>query len=118
MNIRTLRRFSALLLTLAALLSLLALSSCGKDKKEEPLGLVVVYMGPAVTDTTHVFSADEFSVLASYADGTDEYVSDFEFEQVGLEQGYYIFRVAYNGCETEAYVHCDVPIFPSDINPD
>ena len=105
---------AALLILLSATLAV----SCGKDKGKEPIGLIVVYTGPDVYDTQHVFSADEFTVLASYEDGTDEYVHDFEFEQTGLEQGYYIFHVAYNGCETEAYVRCDVPIYPSQLNPE
>ena len=112
-------RFAAGLLILALLLSLPVLfSSCGKDKKETPLGLVVVYMGEDVYETDHVFSPDDFTVLASYADGRDEYVHDFEFEQTGLEQGFYIFRIAYCGCETEAYVRCSVPVYPSDLNPE
>ncbi|GEM_PF-1296863 len=117
---RILTRAAALL---AALLLILAFPSCGKDKEESahkgetPIGLIVVYNGPEVTDTRHVFSPDEFSVLASYEDGTDEYIHDYEFEQVGLDRGFYILRVAYNGYETEAYVRCNVAIYPSQLNP-
>ena len=113
-----LRRAAAFL---AALLLLPAFPSCVKDKEnhrgETPIGLIVMYNGPEVTDTRHVFSPDEFSVLASYEDGTDEYVDGFELEQVGLDRGYYILRVSYNGYETEAYVRCHVAIYPSELNP-
>lgn len=105
--------------TLSLLLALLlfcsccvCLSSC-KDKKT-PIGLVVVYNGPDVTVTDKEFSAGEFLVLASYDDGTDEYVQDFEFEMIGLKQGYYVFTFTCRGYETEAYVRCHVPIYPSE----
>ena len=105
-------------LMLALILMLLPFAvSCGKEKVKEPIGLIVVYTGPDVTDTRHTFTNDDFSVLASYEDGTDEYVHDYTFEVTGLEAGYYVLNFTYNGCETEAYVRCHVPIYPSDLNP-
>ena len=109
-NSRLLSLLLAFLLLFSACVSL---SSCGGDKKT-PIGLVVVYNGPDVTVTDKEFSANEFLVLASYEDGTDEYVTDFEFEKTGLTQGYYIFTFTCRGYETEAYVRCQVPIYPSD----
>ena len=107
---------AALLLALIFLLLPLT-ASCGKDKVKEPIGLIVVYTGPEIYDTQHVFTSDDFSVLASYEDGSDEYVHDYTFEVTGLEAGYYVLNFSYNGCETEAYVRCHVPIYPSDLNP-
>jgi len=115
MHRRTTR--AAALLTALILLLLPVTASCGKEKAKEPIGLVVVYTGPDVTDTRHTFTNDDFSVLASYEDGSDEYVHDYTFEVTGLEAGYYILNFTYNGYETEAYVRCQVPIYPSDLNP-
>ena len=112
-NSRLLRPAGLCLLALAALL---LICSCGKDKedKETPVGLIAVYNGPEITVTDHVFDRSDFTVLVSYADGRDVFVSDFEFEQLRMSQGYYIFRFAYHGFEQEAYVKCNAPIFPSD----
>ena len=108
---------AALLALLVLALSVFALASCGKDDEEVPIGLVVTYTGPDVTTTDHVFSHDDFSVIASFADGHDEYPDDFEFEQTGLEAGYYILNFTCRGAETEVYVRCHVPVFPSDMTP-
>ena len=111
------RRAAALLSALlAALLLLCALPACGKDK-EVPIGLIVAYNGPEVTTTDHVFEKSDFTVIASYEDGHDEYPSDFEFEQVGLDSGYYVLRFSYDGFETESYVRCNVAVYPSDMEP-
>ena len=98
----------------AALLLLLPFSLAGCEKEKVPINLYVVYQGPEVTTTDKVFKAEEFLVLASYEDGTDEYVHDFEFEQKGLKEGFYIFTFSCRGYETEEYVRCHVPVFPSD----
>ena len=111
-----LRAAVSLLLALTFLVLPFAVS-CGKEKPKEPVGLIVVYTGPDVYDTVHTFTKDDFSVLASYEDGTDEYVHDYTFEMTGLDAGFYLFKFAYNGYETEAYVRCHVPIYPSEMNP-
>ena len=111
------RLLSVLLVLLLSALLGTSFASCGKDDEEVPVGLVVIYLGPDVTTTDHVFTHGDFSVLASYADGHDEYPDDFEFEQTGLEAGYYVFTFKCRGAETEAYVRCNVPVFPSDLNP-
>lgn len=110
-----LRRRLAVLVLAAALLcsSLLLLASCGKDK-EVPLGIIPVYIGPDVYTTDHEFKKEDFQLIASYADGRDEYPEDFEFEMTGLESGYYCFMFYYRGLETEGYVRCNVPVYPSD----
>ena len=115
-SITSARRLAALLLALT-LLVLPFTASCGKDKGKVPIGLIVVYTGPEIYDTQHVFTSDDFSVLASYEDGTDEYVHDYTFTQDGLNAGYFLFTFSYNGYETEAYVRCNVPIYPSELNP-
>ena len=113
---RRARSLVSLLLALT-LLALLSAASCGKDKQKTPIGLIVVYTGPDIYDTVHTFTKDDFSVLASYEDGTDEYVDDYTFEQKGLDAGFYLFDFEYNGYTTEAYVRCHVPIYPSELNP-
>ena len=112
---------AAALIVLCALILCALLCGCtgeggNKEDYPVPIGLIVYYMGPDVKTTDHVFSADDFAVIASYEDGTDENVSEgFEFEQLGLKDGYYFFRVAYHGCETtDVYVRCSVPVYPSD----
>ena len=99
---------------LLALLLLCAFCLCLTSCKKKPIGLIVVYMGPDVTVTDKEFSADEFLVMANYDDGTDEYVRDFEFEKTGLQEGYYVLKFSCRGFETEAYVKCNVPVFPSE----
>ena len=109
-------RLSALLFALILAAALIcSLSSCGKDKETEtPVGLIAIYEGPDITVTDHVFDKSDFKVLVSYADGRDTFVDDFEFEQLNMSQGYYIFRFAYQGFEQEAYVQCHADFFPSD----
>ena len=105
----------ALILALGILLLLSLFVSCRKKPEPEtPIGLIAAYLGPDIDTTDHVFKKSDFQVLASYSDGRDEFVTDYEFEQLPMSQGYYIFRIAYNGCETEAYVQCHAAFFPSD----
>ena len=104
-----------LLLALALVLTLSLFVSCKKKPEPEtPIGLIAAYLGPDIYTTDHVFKKSDFQVLASYRDGRDEFVTDYEFEQLPMSQGYYIFRIAYNGFETEAYVKCNAPFFPRD----
>ena len=107
-------RFPVLLCLLV--LCLAGLVSCGGGK--EVLGLAAIYQGPEITTTDHEFTKDDFYVVASYTDGSfldpvpDK---DYTLEQVGLKDGFYIFHITYGGYTQEAYVKCDVPIFPSDL---
>ena len=105
-------RVLSVLLSLVLLLGLCAgLTGC----KKKPIGLVVVYVGPDVTTTDRVFTEEDFTVLANYDDGTDEYVHDYTFEQTDLREGYYVFMFHCRGYDSEAYVRCRVPIFASDM---
>ncbi len=110
------RRAALLPVTLClAALCLAALVSCKGGK--EVLGLAAIYQGPEITTTDHEFTKDEFYVAASFTDGSflapvpDK---DYTLEQVGLKDGFYIFNITYGGYTQEAYVKCDVAIFPSD----
>ena len=82
-----------LLLCLAALCSG-AFASCGGGK--EVLGIAAIYQGPEITTTDHEFTKDDFTVAASFTDGSflnpvpDK---DYTLEQVGLKDGYYIFEI-------------------------
>ena len=110
------RSRAARVLWLSVLLVLLlclcaGLTGCGKKL----IGLVVVYVGEDVTTTDRAFTPDDFTVLASYDDGTDEYVHDYTFEQTDLRAGYYVFMFHYRGYDSEAYVRCNVPIFAEDM---
>lgn len=98
----------------AALLAMLA--SCGGP---ELIGLIPVYRGPDVTSTTHEFNNEDFLVIASYADGTDKELDAKDFEVVveGMDAGYYILNIIYDGMENECYVEMNLPIYPSDQNP-
>ncbi|MGN1345430.1 MAG: hypothetical protein ACI4V1_01485 [Eubacteriales bacterium] len=99
----------ALLLT-----SLLSLASC--DDGPELLGIVPVYNGPEVTSTTHEFKNEDFMVIATYADGTDVTLEPDDFEVVveGMESGYYILNILYEGEENECFVPMELSIYPSD----
>ena len=101
---------------LAAVALLLALPSCGGVDKDL-LGLVVAYQGPELKTTDHVFSPDEFYVIASYPNNVDKVLEsrDFKVESAGMEQGYYIVKVIYRGFEQLAYVKCGVPVYPSEL---
>ena len=102
------------LLSLLLILPLL-LASCGGDKNPI-IGLVASYRGEDVTSTDHEFTKDEFFVVASYDDGTFEQdVKDYEFEVTGLQEGYYNIRFTYKGFTTEAYVRCNVAVYPSQL---
>lgn len=98
----------------AVLLAMLA--SCGGP---ELIGLIPVYNGPEVTSTTHEFNNEDFLVIASYADGTDKELDADDFEVVveGMDAGYYILNVIYDGMENECYVEMNLPIYPSDQTP-
>ena len=88
-------------LLLAALLCLAALVSCDD---REVISVVAAYVGPEVTTTDRVFTKDDFYVVASYADGTYEnpiQPKDYEFELVGMEDGYYIFNFTFRGFTQE-----------------
>ena len=105
-------------LLLAALLCLTALVSCDD---REVISVVAAYVGPEVTTTDRVFTKDDFYVVASYADGTYEnpiQPKDYEFELVGMEDGYYIFNFTFRGFTQEAFVKCDVAIYPSEMGGD
>ncbi len=90
------------------------LVSCGGP---EVLGLIPVYNGPAVTSTNHEFKNEDFMVIASYADGTDKELNADEFEIVveGMEEGYYILKILYDGQENECFVPMELAIYPSDL---
>lgn len=99
---------SALLLTVM----LLACVSCGGP---EALGIVPSYMGPPITVTDYEFTKDDFLVIASFDDGTDKTIDDYEFELVGLQEGYYILEFTYQDVGNPLYIKCEVPVYPSDI---
>ena len=110
------KKITAALLLLTVLLAALALSSCGGEDKDI-LGLIVAYKGGPVTTTDHVFTPDEFYVIATYPNNVDKTLesTDFTVENAGMQQGYYIIKVIYRGFEEETYVKCEIPIYPSDF---
>ncbi len=87
------------------------LVSCGGP---ELLGVIPVYNGAPVTDTNHEFNAEDFIVLASYADGTDEQITDFDIEVEGMQEGYYVVNIKYKNQENECYIPLELDIYPSD----
>ena len=104
---KTVTRLAATLLLLV-----LTLTACG----EEPIGLIAAYTGEEVTTTDHVFTTDDFYVIASFENSADKTLSskDFTIEQEGMDHGYFIIKVKYKGYEDYTYVHCAVPVYPSD----
>ena len=98
----------------ACLAALLLFCACD-DGKKDVLGIVPSYNGAPVTTTDHEFSKDDFIVIASYADGRDDIISDYEFEGVGLKEGYFIIEFTYGKAGNPLYVKCDVPVYPSDL---
>ena len=71
-------RLAAILL-LFLLLSV-SLVSCTEDEPTRTcIGIVPAYRGDTITDTHHEFTKDEFSVYATFDDGTDGEVEDYEF---------------------------------------
>lgn len=108
--------FKKIMAKLAAGAMLLgALTSCGGP---ELLGILPVYNGPAVTSTAHEFKNEDFMVIASYDDGTDKTLDPKDFKVVveGMEEGYYILNILYDGEENECFVKMDLPVYPSDQN--
>ncbi|MBQ3708533.1 MAG: hypothetical protein II889_11590 [Clostridia bacterium] len=104
---------TAALALLLALTLCLCLSSCHKNPV---IGLVAAYMGEDATTTDYTFTKDDFYVVASYEDGTFEQgVKDYEFEVVGLDEGYYILNFTYKGFTSESYVKCHVAVYPSEM---
>ena len=119
MNIGKTGKIRIAALLLAAVLLLPVLVSCGDGK--EVISVVAAYIGPEVTTTDRVFTKDDFYVVASYADGTFEDpvpAKKYEFEMTGMEEGYYIFNFTYRGFTQEAFVKCNVPIYPSEMGGD
>lgn len=100
---------------LALLLAVSALTSCGDPKL---LSIIPAYMGGTVTSTRHEFTKDDFYVLATYDDGTDKQVTDFEFEVVGMEDGYYEINISYEDMDNPVFVPIELKIYPSDLKND
>ncbi len=96
---------------LCAILSLLLLASCGGPKL---LSIIPAYAGSGVTSTHHEFTKGDFYVLATYADGTDKQVTDFEFEVQGMDAGYYIIEITYEDMDNMCYVPIEMDFYPSD----
>ena len=101
---------TAVTLCVCALL-LTSLSSCGGP---ELLDIFPTYIGPDVTSTTHEFTTKDFLVVAAYDDSTDKIVTDYEIVVEGMEQGYYILTIKYDGRENQCFVPIKVPVYPSD----
>ena len=101
-------KFTALVLVLVSLT--LGLAACGK----EVLSLTPAYRGEEVTELDHEFKKEDFYVYATFTDGTDGEVTDFEMKVKGMDAGYYILEFTYNGFTEEGYVKCNLPIYPSD----
>ena len=97
---------------LCALTAVLALASCGGGPRL--LAILPAYKGETVTSTHHEFTNDDFYVLASYSDGTDRAVSDFEFEVQGMDAGYYCILITYGDMDNMCYVPIDMDFYPSD----
>ena len=70
--------------------------------------------GKEVTELDHEFKKEDFYVYATFTDGTDGEVTDFEMKVKGMDAGYYILEFTYNGFTEEGYVKCNLPIYPSD----
>ena len=102
-------------LTLALVLALGAvLTACGEEKKEV-IGLMIAYMGPSITTTEHEFTPEEFYVIATYADGSQETLSGgYTVTYDHMEAGYFVLKVSYMGYEDLTGVLCEIPIYPSD----
>lgn len=96
----------------AAGLTLLALVSCGGP---ELLSIMPAYKGEPVTSTYHEFTKDDFYVIASYDNGEDKVITDFEFEVQGMENGYYVINITYEDMDNPVYVPINVQIYPSDF---
>jgi len=97
---------------LLAVLCLVMLASCGGP---ELLSIYPVYVGEPVTSTHHTFSREDFMVIAAYTGGIDETVDDFEFEVRGMDAGYYVIDITYEGLDNPVFVPIEAKIFPSDF---
>lgn len=97
-------------LALALVSLILGLTACGK----KVLSLTPAYRGEEVTELDHEFKKEDFYVYATFTDGTDGEVTDFEMKVKGMDAGYYILEFTYNGFTEEGYVKCNLPIYPSD----
>lgn len=98
---------------LLAAVMLLCFVSC--DDGREVWGILPSYTGLPVTTTDREFTKEDFMVMANYADGTDEFIDDYEFEVVGFEEGYYVIQFTYKDVSNPLYIKCEIPIYPSDM---
>ena len=112
MIMKTMKNIRKTVLVICAILALFTLTSCRK----KVIGIVPAYIGETVTDTHHEFKNEDFYIIASYDDGTDERVTDFEIEYVGMERGYYILNITYKGFSNPCYVHMELNVYPSDMS--
>ena len=106
-------------LVLALLCLALTVVSCGDKTDDEndpnkPIGIMPTYIGESVTSTYHEFAKEDFNVLVAYADGTDETVTDYDFEVLEMSNGYFIIEFTYRGVSNKCYVPCNVAVYPSD----
>ncbi len=89
---------------------MLLLVSCGK----EIVSVVPLYTGEEVTDTHHEFKNEDFYVMITYEDGSQEKAEDFEIEVLGMQDGYYYLQFTVDGFVEETYVPINVKVYPSD----
>lgn len=104
----------AISITLSAIILVTVAMTCVSCGGPKLIGIVPAYTGADVTDTNHEFSNEDFFVIASYDDGTDETVTDFEFSVEGMNDGYYIILITYKDVENECFVPLNLAIYPSD----
>jgi len=87
------------------------LSSCGGP---ELISIIPAYKGEAVTSTTHEFTKEDFYVYATYTDGNDKQITDFEFEVEKMTDGYYWILITYEDQDNYCFVPIDMDFYPSD----
>ena len=97
---------------LACGLAALMFASCGGP---ELLAIYPVYIGETVTSTHHEFEKEDFYVLASYNDGTDKLVTNFDMEVEGMDAGYYLINIEFEDMDNPVYVPIEAKIYPSDF---
>jgi len=112
------RILSAVLAGLMLLFTAFALLGCEEKTNDEPIeGLLAIqpiYIGEELSDTNHKFTKDEFTVTAVYTGDRSEEITDYTFELLFMDEGYYVVEFSYGGETNNCYIPCNVDFYPTD----
>ena len=85
-----------------------------EEKAKTCIGIVPAYRGGDITDTRHEFTKEEFFVFATFDDGSEGEVEDYELTMDGMKDGYFRLTFTYQGVSNGCLIPCKAPVYPSD----